>query len=100
MERKIRQQVTRPAKMSNEGSSEKLTKRVGNEDTCEWVVENRSIGGHSTDEIHNSSSMNLQFRSIGVLNSPRKPSLHAHQCRSNSNCQPWLPYFPENNRGL
>ncbi|GMN71912.1 hypothetical protein TIFTF001_053474 [Ficus carica] len=60
------------------GGSVKKTK-VGNEDTCEWVVENGSVGGHTTGEIRNSGSMNLQLRSIGALDPPRRPSLHAHR---------------------
>ena len=75
------------------GGSVKKTK-VGNEDTCEWVVENGSVGGHSTGEIRNSGSMNLQLRSIGALDQPRRPSLHAHQRRSGTNRRSWLPYLP------
>ena len=76
------------------GGSVKKTK-VGNEDTCEWVVENGSVGGHSTGEIRNSGSMNLQLRSIGALDPPRRPSLHAHRRRSGTNRRSWLPYLPE-----
>ncbi|GMN64562.1 hypothetical protein TIFTF001_033626 [Ficus carica] len=35
---------------SDGGGSVKKTK-VANEDTCEWMVENGSVGGYSTDEI-------------------------------------------------
>ncbi|GMN37911.1 hypothetical protein TIFTF001_007201 [Ficus carica] len=72
---------------SDGGGSVKKTK-VGNEDTYEWVVENGSVGGHSTSEICNSGSMNLQLRSIEALNPPKRPSLHAQQHRSGSNRRP------------
>ena len=51
-----------------------------NKDTYGWTVDNGSVGGHSTSEFRNSSNMNLQLRSIGALDLPRRPSLHAHRC--------------------
>ncbi|GMN59668.1 hypothetical protein TIFTF001_028761 [Ficus carica] len=71
-----------------------------NEDTCGWTVENGFVGGHSTGEIRNFGSMNLQLRSIGALDPPIRPSLHAHRRRSRSNRRPSPPYLLGNNQEL
>ncbi|KAK2654366.1 hypothetical protein Ddye_014222 [Dipteronia dyeriana] len=64
------------------------------EDTCEMVVENGFVGGHSTFDICFSGRMNLQLRFDEALYPPKRPSLCVHRPQSGSNRRPWLPYLP------
>ncbi|KAK1578800.1 hypothetical protein Q3G72_033227 [Acer saccharum] len=45
------------------------------EDTCEMVVENIFVGGHSTFDIHFFNRMNLLLRFDEVLDPPKRPAL-------------------------
>ncbi|GMN47814.1 hypothetical protein TIFTF001_016995 [Ficus carica] len=64
----------------------------------ELVEMERSDGGGSVKKTKVGNEIPLC--SIGALDPPRRPSLHAHRCRSNSNRPPGLPYLLGNNRGL